>query len=43
MLGWNRKALRISLSANGSPTQAAAVEALCELAAKAWAESAAAK
>jgi hypothetical protein len=43
MLGWNRKALRISLSANGSPTQAAAVEALCELAAKGWAESAAAK
>jgi hypothetical protein len=41
MLGWNRKALRITLSANGSPAQAAAVEALCELAAKSWAESAA--
>jgi hypothetical protein len=41
MLGWNRKALRVSLPANGSPTQAAATEALCELAAKSWAESAA--
>ena len=39
MLGWNRKALRISLPANSSPSQVAAVEALCELAAKAWAES----
>jgi hypothetical protein len=41
MLGWNRKALRISLPANSSPAEAGAVEALCELAAKAWAESAA--
>jgi len=41
MLGWNRKALRISLPANSSPAEAGAVEALCELAAKSWAESAA--
>jgi hypothetical protein len=43
MLGWNRKALRIALPANSSPTQAAATEALCELAAKSWASTAAAE
>jgi len=36
MLGWNRKALRVSFSAD-SVDQSNAAEALCEIAAKAWA------
>jgi hypothetical protein len=36
MLGWNRKALRVVLAAD-STEQARAAEALCEIAAKAWA------
>ena len=41
MLGWNRKALRITLNtAESDPAQAAAVEALCDLAAKKWATDA---
>ena len=36
MLGWNRKALRVKIPAVAAPAQAAAVEALCELAARAW-------
>ena len=36
MLGWNRKALRVTLPAIVNAPQLAAAEALCELAAKAW-------
>src|SRR5688572_23834629 len=36
MLGWNRKALRLTLPAIANNPQLAATEALCELAAKAW-------
>ena len=36
MLGWNRKALRVTLPAIANAPQVAATEALCELAAKAW-------
>lgn len=36
MLGWNRKALRVTLPAIVNAPQLAAAAALCELAAKAW-------
>jgi hypothetical protein len=36
MLGWNRKALRITLTPKSGP-QVDAVEALCNLASKSWA------
>ena len=36
MLGWNRKALRVTLPAIVNAPQLAAAEALCELAAKGW-------
>ena len=36
MLGWNRKALRLTLPALANAPQLAATEAMCELAAKAW-------
>jgi hypothetical protein len=38
MLGWNRKALRLTLPAE-SGSQADAVEAMCAIAARAWAEA----
>ena len=41
MLGWNRKALRVSLPAVAANAQAAATEAMCAIAAKAWAHVAA--
>ena len=40
MLGWNRKALRVTLPTVAAAAQAAATEALCEIAAKAWAAKA---
>jgi hypothetical protein len=42
MLGWNRKALRVTLLTVSPPEQVAAAEALCALAAKKWAGKAAA-
>ena len=42
MLGWNRKALRVSLLTVSPAEQIAAAEALCALAAKKWAGKAAA-
>jgi hypothetical protein len=36
MLGWNRKALRLTLPALANTAQIAATEAMCALAAKAW-------
>lgn len=36
MLGWNRKALRLTLPALANAAQLAATEAMCELAAKVW-------
>jgi hypothetical protein len=36
MLGWNRKALRVTLPALANGPQLAATEAMCELAAKVW-------
>ena len=36
MLGWNRKALRLTLPALANAAQIAATEAMCALAAKAW-------
>jgi hypothetical protein len=36
MLGWNRKALRVTLPSIVNAPQLAAAEALCELAAKGW-------
>ena len=39
MLGWNRKALRLTVPV-GAPAQAAAAEAMCELAALSWAAKA---
>jgi hypothetical protein len=36
MLGWNRKALRLTIPALANAAQVAATEELCELAAKAW-------
>jgi hypothetical protein len=41
MLGWNRKALRVSIPANSSDVQVAAVETMCALSAKPWVEAAA--
>jgi hypothetical protein len=41
MLGWNRKALRITVPINATETQLDATEALLVLAAKAWADKAA--
>jgi hypothetical protein len=38
MLGWNRKALRLTLPAIVNGPQLAAAEALCEVAAKSWAK-----
>lgn len=38
MLGWNRKALRLTLPALANAAQLAATEALCELVAKSWAK-----
>jgi hypothetical protein len=38
MLGWNRKALRLTLPAIVNGPQLAAAEALCEVAAKGWAK-----
>ena len=40
MLGWNRKALRVTLPSIVNAPQLAAAEAMCELAAKAWAKKA---
>ena len=40
MLGWNRKALRVTLPNNAGATQIEAAEALCELAAQKWAKAA---
>ena len=40
MLGWNRKALRITLPCSASPAQVAAVEGLCALATREWAATA---
>ena len=40
MLGWNRKALRLTLPAIVNAPQLAAATALCELAAKSWAQKA---
>jgi hypothetical protein len=42
MLGWGRKAIRVSLSAIPEEPQIAAVERLCELAAEAWKDKVAA-
>jgi hypothetical protein len=36
MLGWNRKALRISLPADGNDTQITAVEHICAMSAEKW-------
>jgi hypothetical protein len=36
MLGWNRKAMRLTLPAQVNAPQLEATEAMCELAAKAW-------
>ena len=36
MLGWNRKAVRLTLPALANAPQLAAAEAMCEIAAKAW-------
>jgi hypothetical protein len=36
MLGWNRKALRISLLTTSTPAQVNAIESLCALAARQW-------
>ena len=36
MLGWNRKALRLTLPSIANAPQLAATEAMGELAAKAW-------
>jgi len=41
MLGWNRKALRVTIPVIGAPAQAAALEALCAIAARAWTADAA--
>ena len=40
MLGWNRKALRVTLPAIVNAPQLAAAAALCELAAKSWLKTA---
>ncbi|HZN65125.1 MAG TPA: hypothetical protein VFB66_07460 [Tepidisphaeraceae bacterium] len=39
MLGWNRKALAITLLTNATPDQVSAAESLCALAAKKWVKS----
>jgi len=39
MLGWNRKAVRVTIPVVGAPAQAAALEALCAVAARAWASN----
>jgi hypothetical protein len=36
MLGWNRKAMRITLALTPAPAQVEAAEALCALAARSW-------
>jgi hypothetical protein len=36
MIGWNRKALRVTLTTTATPAQIAAVETLCALAAQKW-------
>ncbi|HTL30929.1 MAG TPA: hypothetical protein VL282_16985 [Tepidisphaeraceae bacterium] len=36
MLGWNRKALRITMPANAKPSEIVAVESLCALSASKW-------
>jgi hypothetical protein len=38
MLGWNRKALRVTLPVTASPAQVETVESLAALAARAWAD-----
>ncbi len=38
MLGWNRRAIQISLSVNSEATQVAAAKSLCELAARKWSQ-----
>jgi hypothetical protein len=36
MLGWNRRAIRITVGANATPDQLGAVETLCAMAARKW-------
>jgi hypothetical protein len=36
MLGWNRRALRVTVSASATPDQLGAVETLCAMAARKW-------
>jgi hypothetical protein len=40
MLGWNRKAIRLTLPTRASPQHIAAAESLCALAADRWANKA---